>query len=68
MKCKSPDEIRAIFKREGVSVAQWCEAKNVSKATVYSLLAGNCKGNRGEAHRVAVLLGMKEAPTGELGL
>lgn len=29
-------------------------------ATTYQVLAGRKKGRRGEAHKVAVLLGMKE--------
>jgi gp16 family phage-associated protein len=32
---------------------------NVDPATTYQILSGRKKGRRGEAHRVAVLLGMK---------
>ena len=32
----------------------------VDPATTYQVLAGRKKGRRGEAHKVAVLLGMKE--------
>jgi len=32
----------------------------VDPATTYQVLSGRKKGRRGESHRVAVLLGMKE--------
>ncbi len=32
----------------------------VDPATTYQVLAGRKKGRRGEAHKVAVLLGMKD--------
>ncbi|MEB0106381.1 DNA-binding protein [Pseudomonas sp. GNP013] len=34
--------------------------QGVDPATTYQVFAGRKKGRRGEAHKVAVLLGMKE--------
>ncbi len=60
MEANRAQEVKAQLARKGVSVAQWSAANNLSVMTVYSLLAGRQKGNRGESHRAAVLLGLKD--------
>ena len=60
MAVKSPDEVRAEFKRKGISISQWATANGISVLLVYQLLSGRRKGGRGESHRAAVLLGMKD--------
>lgn len=59
MATKNPEEVRAELARKGISVAQWAVANNLSVVTVYGLLTGHRRGNRGESHRAAVLLGLK---------
>lgn len=69
----SSDQIReadlAAVKRQfwlsGESISAWATRHGFSAATTYSLLAGRLRANRGEAHRIAVALGLKPAPTGD---
>ena len=56
---KTADEVRADLRRRGLGVTAWAREHGVQARTVYDVLDGKCKGTRGEAHRVAVLLGMK---------
>ncbi|WP_199742106.1 hypothetical protein [Vulcaniibacterium tengchongense] len=43
----------------GISIRGWARANGVKASAVYHLLSGKNKGRRGEAHRAAVLLGLK---------
>lgn len=56
------DEIKARFVAEGVSIAQWARVRGFNTLTVYRVLDGRVKGVRGEAHRIAVELGLKAEP------
>lgn len=58
-KLKTLTEANSLFDACGVSKAAWARTHKVSRATLYQVLAGKKKGLRGEAHRVAVLLGLK---------
>lgn len=53
-------KIKADFFARGVSVADWAREHGLSPQKVYDLLNGRTAGARGEAHRAAVLLGLKE--------
>jgi gp16 family phage-associated protein len=44
----------------GISVAEWARANSFSRATVVDVLLGRRAGHHGEAHRVALALGLKE--------
>lgn len=46
----------------GISIPQWALANGFSVATTKAVLYGHVKGVRGEAHRVAVALGIKNGP------
>ena len=59
MGLKSAIEVKAELSRSGVSAAQWALANGLNVMIVYGLLSGRRKGTRGEAHRAAVLLGLK---------
>lgn len=50
---------RSRFDHDGETVQAWAVRHNVSASTVYEVLAGRKKCRRGDAHRVAVLLGLK---------
>lgn len=52
-------EAKAEMHRKGIPVTDWARANNISPFVVFQLLSGKVKGTRGEAHRAAVLLGMK---------
>lgn len=44
----------------GISAKDWAEQNKLNPSTVYAVLNGQKKCLRGEAHRAAVLLGIKE--------
>jgi gp16 family phage-associated protein len=57
---KPAEEVRADFERRGINVSKWARERGLSRQAVQSVLAGKTKGKRGDAHRAAVLLGIKE--------
>lgn len=52
-------QIRERFEARGISIARWAIKHNINPNTVSDLLTGRKKGIRGEAHKAAVLLGLK---------
>ncbi|WP_343639849.1 DNA-binding protein [Roseateles sp.] len=50
------------FFARGEQISTWAEKHGFSKDLVYSVLAGRAKGHRGQAHRIAVALGLKPLP------
>lgn len=56
----TPDEAKADFVRRGITIKEWCDKHNVNYQTARDILNGRIKGRSGEAHRVAVLLGVKD--------
>lgn len=54
------DQARQELDRRGISIAEFSRAHGLNPNLVSDLLAGRKKGLRGEAHRAAVLLGIKE--------
>jgi len=56
----TPAQARAEFERRGVSIAAWARDHGVSRSLVYEILAGRKKCHRGDSHRIAVLLGLKD--------
>lgn len=56
----TPEQVRAGWAREGKTLASFCRQHGLNKNLVSDLLNGRKKGCYGEAHRAAVLLGIKE--------
>ncbi|WP_024672869.1 DNA-binding protein [Pseudomonas syringae] len=56
----TPEQARAALDRQGMSIAEFCRRHSLNKNLVSDLLNGRRKGRRGEAHRAAVLLGIKD--------
>lgn len=56
----TPEQARAKLDREGISIAEFSRMHGLNKNLVSDLLNGRKKGKRGEAHRAAVLLGIKD--------
>jgi len=56
----TPEQARAALDRKGVSIAEFSRKYQLNKNLVSDLLNGRIKGRRGEAHRAAVLLGIKD--------
>lgn len=61
----TPEQARSKLDRAGISIADFCRTHSLNKNLVSDLLNGRKKGRRGESHRAAVLLGIKqgEIPT-----
>ena len=57
---KTPAEVKAEFARKGISVSKWAQQHKVHRQLVYEILSGRIACLRGESHRVAVLLGLKQ--------
>ena len=60
MPTRKPAEVKAEFDRLGISAAEWARRNKLNPFTVHQVLCGQMKGRRGEAHRAAVLLGLKD--------
>ena len=58
----TPSEVLEGFRSRGETVAAWARENGFGLQVVYSALEGRSKGHRGQAHRVAVALGMKPDP------
>jgi gp16 family phage-associated protein len=53
-------EARGRLASQGISAKDWAKQHDLSPSTVYAVLNGQKKCLRGEAHRAAVLLGIKD--------
>lgn len=53
-------EARARLELRGISVKDFALQHKISPSTVYAVINGQKKCLRGEAHRAAVLLGIKQ--------
>lgn len=56
---RSAKEVLADFDKRGITIADFARAHGLKYGITYQVLHGTKKGRRGEAHRAAVLLGMK---------
>ena len=56
---RSRNQARAWFENRGLVVSSWARSNQFSPDLVYGVLAGRLRGRRGEAHRIAVALGLK---------
>jgi len=52
-------QARARLEERGISIARWAVNNAINPNTVSDVLNGRKKGIRGEAHKAAVLLGLK---------
>lgn len=55
----TPDQVRAHFRRQGVTVTQWSKERGYDRDAVYRVIGGRDKATYGRAHEIAVALGMK---------
>lgn len=53
-------QARSTLDRRGQSVQEFARQHLLNPSTVYAVLNGHSQGRRGEAHRAAVLLGIKD--------
>ncbi len=54
------ESVKDAFAQRGLSISEWARKHNLAPQYVYDLLNGRTNGARGESHRAAVLLGLKE--------
>lgn len=64
-KVRSLKEVREAFHRSGKSVKAWALENGVSVALTYEVLAGKRKCLRGQSHKIAVKLGVKDGEIAE---
>lgn len=57
---KSIKQVRDDFISSGTSIAEWARVNNFSPDLVYRILKNNKVPQRGESHKIAVKLGIKE--------
>ena len=53
------EQVKKKFEREGKTLKQFADENSLNYRTVVAVTNGVNKGRRGEAHRVAVALGLK---------
>lgn len=53
------DKVKGIFSDSGVSVSEWARDHGFSTGLVYQVLNGDRKCQRGQSHKIAVALGIK---------
>ncbi|SIQ95247.1 phage-associated protein, BcepMu gp16 family [Aromatoleum tolulyticum] len=56
---RSLKEAREAFHRSGKTVVAWAKENGFTPALVYMVLSGQRRGLRGQSHRIAVKLGIK---------
>lgn len=57
---RSREEIKELMSSSGVSIAEWARENQFSSGLVYQILEGKRRCLRGQSHRIAVALGLKE--------
>jgi gp16 family phage-associated protein len=57
---KTPAEVRAEFRRRGLTIRGWAKRRGVSEQLVHAVLSGLAKGHYGRSHEIAVALGIKD--------
>lgn len=53
-------EVKNLFSNSGISVSEWARHRGFSVGLVYQILEGKRRCERGQSHRIAVELGLKE--------
>lgn len=60
MNLRTAAQARDELKRQGVSISAWAIANGFSTNLVFEVLGGRKKCLRGQAHKIAVKLGLKD--------
>lgn len=66
-KLKTIDEVKRDFERRGISAANWARAHDIRPGVIYEIFSNRSACKRGEAHRAAVLLGIKDGVVEQAG-
>lgn len=57
---RTPKQAKEWLAKQGKTVQEFAREHSLDPFTCYQVLSGKKKGTRGESHRAAVLLGIKE--------
>ncbi|MCL6324218.1 DNA-binding protein [Pectobacterium polaris] len=55
----TPEQVKNRFQQRGMTVTQWAQDNGYSREAVYRVLNGITKAKYGQAHEIAVKLGLK---------
>ncbi|MHA6676441.1 DNA-binding protein [Enterobacter cloacae] len=55
------DQVKTLFRQQGITFTQWAEENGYSRYEVYRVLNGQTKARYGKSHEIAVKLGLKSA-------
>ena len=59
---RTRQEVKAELEARGISASEWARKNGFPPLAVHQVLNGFAKGKRGQAHRIAVALGIKANP------
>ena len=62
-KVLTPEQVKQRFKQRGINVTKWAEEHGFKRNAVYRVLNGFDKAHYGQAHDIAVALGLKSSDT-----
>ena len=55
----TPEQIKKNFRQQGITITQWAKENGYTRHAVYRVLNGFDKAYYGNAHEIAVKLGLK---------
>jgi gp16 family phage-associated protein len=58
---KTSDQVKAEFRKKGVTIDEWAKKHGFKTQAVYIVIAGKAKCYYGNAHKIAVALGLKDS-------
>lgn len=61
----TPQQVRERMRRDGKTLKQWAVENGYRPNNVYRVMGGIDKGYYGQAHEIAVRLGLKSASTNQ---
>ncbi|KAB2928812.1 MAG: DNA-binding protein [Dechloromonas sp.] len=56
---KTAEQVKTEFRQKGITITGWARSNGFTRLAVHRVLNGEAKCYRGKAHRIAVLLGLK---------
>lgn len=57
----TPDQVRQQLRQRGKTLSQWAAERGYDRKAVYRVMSGTDKAYYGNAHNIAVALGLKVA-------
>lgn len=59
----TPDQFKQALRQRGETITQWSANHGFNRHAVYRVLNGFDKAHYGQAHQIAVAIGMKPGPS-----